>query len=492
MFFLSNKYTRSFTVLLLALFHFHPASFSQSHRSVSPGKTDGHEQKKGATLFIGEKGLYPIYNYSTKTYRALPQNWAIVQDKRGVIYFGNNEGILEYDGVSWRMIKVANETNIRSLSIDDKGKIYVGANGDFGYLKPDSSGSMRYISMLPLLEKKDRDFSDVWCTQITRQGIFFQSDFKIFRWDGRKMKVWNAEKTFHRIFKVYDHLFVRQKELGLMEIIGDDMIPLKGGEEFSEESIYAMIPFLNNPKGNSSQDILLCTRKKGLFIIKSVPKGNIRSGAPSFLLEHFSTQVDSFLLKNVNYHLLKTDAGYSIATTTKGSVIIDAEGNLVNFLNKDVGLQDETVYSQYLDASGNMWLALSNGIARVAINSPITYFSDKNGPGGTVQAIVRHNNTIYVTTAQGVFALHSGTVVNGKDLTPASFEKISSINEECWDLLSFKSGKYISLLATSSGNIYSIDPQNHVSIIFPYGPWKIYRSKLDSARVYLGLDNGFA
>ena len=73
------------------------------------------------------------------------------------------------------------------------------------------------------------------------------------------MKVWNAEKSFHRIFKVYDHLFLRQREIGLMEIVGDDIVPLKGGDEFSEEGIYAMIPFLNNPKGNSSQDILLCT-----------------------------------------------------------------------------------------------------------------------------------------------------------------------------------------------------------------------------------------
>jgi len=485
MLFFNNKHISSLLVFFLVLFLFYQDSFSQSRKNENL-------QKKETKLFIGEKGLYPVYNYSTKAYNALPQNWAIIQDKRGVMYFGNNEGVLEYDGVSWRMIKVSNETNIRSLAIDDKGKIYVGANGEFGYLKPDSSGNMRFISMLPLLEKKDRDFSDVWCTQITKQGIFFQSDYKIFRWNGNKMKVWNAEKSFHRIFKVYDHLFVRQREIGLMEIIGDDIVPLKGGEEFSEESIYAMIPFLNTPKGNSSQDILLCTRKKGLYIIKSVPKGNVRSGSPSFILEHFPTQIDSFLLRNVNYHLLKTDAGYSIATTTKGAVIIDAEGNLLNFLNKDVGLQDETIYSQNIDASGNMWLALSNGITRVAFNSPITYFSGKNGPGGTVQAIVRHNNTIYVTTAQGVFALHSGTVVNGNNISPASFEKIPFINEECWDLLSFKNGKYVSLLASSSGNIYSIDPQNHVSTIFPYGPWKIYRSKLDSARVYLGLDNGFA
>src|ERR1035437_8138151 len=154
MFFSANKHIPSLLVFFLVLFFFHYDSFSQSRKNEP-------QQKKESKVYIGEKGLYPIYNYSAKTYNAAPQNWAIVQDKRGVIYLGNNQGILEYDGVSWRMIVVTNETNVRSLAIDDKGKIYVGAHGEFGYLKPDSSGNMRYISMLSLLDKKDRDFSDV-------------------------------------------------------------------------------------------------------------------------------------------------------------------------------------------------------------------------------------------------------------------------------------------------------------------------------------------
>ena len=61
-----------------------------------------------------EKGFLPIRNYSPREYNASPQNWAIVQDKRGVMYFGNNKGkgkgILEYDGVKWRLIGTPNET----------------------------------------------------------------------------------------------------------------------------------------------------------------------------------------------------------------------------------------------------------------------------------------------------------------------------------------------------------------------------------------------
>ena len=44
--------------------------------------------------------------YSPKEYNAGLQNWAIVQDHRGVMYFGNNPGVLVYDGISWRMIEL--------------------------------------------------------------------------------------------------------------------------------------------------------------------------------------------------------------------------------------------------------------------------------------------------------------------------------------------------------------------------------------------------
>ena len=82
----------------------------------------------------GETGLYNIRNYSAKEYNLVPQNLAIVQDSRGVLYFGNNSGILEYDGQNWDTIHTPDEEPIHSLAIDSKGVIYVGGTGEIGYL----------------------------------------------------------------------------------------------------------------------------------------------------------------------------------------------------------------------------------------------------------------------------------------------------------------------------------------------------------------------
>jgi len=66
-----------------------------------------------------EQGLPLIKNYTPETYDAQGQNWAIVQDQNGFMYFGNTDGsILQYDGVTWRQIPVINGSIVRSFTID--------------------------------------------------------------------------------------------------------------------------------------------------------------------------------------------------------------------------------------------------------------------------------------------------------------------------------------------------------------------------------------
>jgi hypothetical protein len=43
-------------------------------------------------------GLPEIINYTKQAYNAGTQNWDIRQGRNGVLYFGNNEGLLSFDG----------------------------------------------------------------------------------------------------------------------------------------------------------------------------------------------------------------------------------------------------------------------------------------------------------------------------------------------------------------------------------------------------------
>ena len=128
-----------------------------------------------------EQGLPFITNYYAKDYQASPQNWAIIEDDRGVMYFGNSRCLLEYDGVKWRNITSGVNSIVRSLSKDKNGQIYYGSYGSFGYLAPDSLGQTQLHSLLKFVPPAYQNFNDVWTVYATGQEIYFQSRERIFR-----------------------------------------------------------------------------------------------------------------------------------------------------------------------------------------------------------------------------------------------------------------------------------------------------------------------
>ncbi len=101
-----------------------------------------------------ETGSYQVYNYSSKIYKAHAQNFAVTQDSRGIMFFGNNNGVIEFDGNTWRFYKVLNEQPVRCINVHESGRVYVGSEDEFGYFFPDSLGQMSYTSFIGLLPEK--------------------------------------------------------------------------------------------------------------------------------------------------------------------------------------------------------------------------------------------------------------------------------------------------------------------------------------------------
>jgi len=76
-------------------------------------------------------GLPDIVNYSIQVIKGA-QNRQIRQDKKGVLYFANNEGLLSFDGVSWKAYPLPNKNIVRSIEFWPDGKLYVGGPEEFG------------------------------------------------------------------------------------------------------------------------------------------------------------------------------------------------------------------------------------------------------------------------------------------------------------------------------------------------------------------------
>ncbi len=351
-----------------------------------------------------EKGLPFITNYAAKTFKALPQVWCAQEDDRGMMYFGIQNYILEYDGIKWKKISQEGSSAaivVRSMTKATDGTIYYGAYSDLGFLAKDSLGQTTMKSLLQSIPSEYRNFLDVWTTYTTKRGIYFQSREYIFRLSEKKpdgtrdARVWKPESKFMFAFDLDDEYYVHQQGLGLYKMVNDSLVLIQGSEFLGKERMQVMLPY---PAGaNGEKQWLIGMFYSGLYIY------NGKTFRP------FTTDADGLIKSGtLVYKGLRLENGnYVLSTTGKGLVIINSDGKLVNVINRNVGLQDESVYGIYQDRKGILWLALDNGISRVEIASPFSQFTLQSGISTSVLSMARLDGTIYIGTTNGVLVYDS-------------------------------------------------------------------------------------
>ncbi|OFX90011.1 MAG: hypothetical protein A2W99_08360 [Bacteroidetes bacterium GWF2_33_16] len=390
-------------------------------------------------------GIPNITNFSRQDYNASTQNWAALQDKRGILYFGNNEGLLEFDGVHWRLIQMPNTSAVRSICTDKSGTIYVGAFGEFGYLKTGENGKLKYISFVELVPDYLRNFGDIWKIYETENGIIFQSFSEIFLYKNNTLKVIAQKRFFHFSFLVNGELYITEKNKGLLKLKDEKLIPIKGGKIF-DNNIWTMLPFKDNR-------ILIGTTKNGLYVLEndSVNVWNVPS--------------NPFLKQNHIYCATKVKDYFAIGTILNGLVIIDEKGIPKQHVNRDKGLQNNTVLSIYADNSDNLWLGLDNGIDYVLTNSPFTNIVNESKIGaGYVSYIFK--NKLYLGTNQGLFYKEWSEPENPLK-NNLDFKMIENTQGQVWSIYEFNNKLYCG----HNNGTYVIDNEEAKLISENMGGW---------------------
>ena len=304
-----------------------------------------------------ETGMPVMESYTAKEFKGT-QIWSILQDRRGLTYFGDSDsGFLEFDGVNWRKIFTPSAV-VRSLAMDSNGTVWVGTSGNFGYLGPDSTGTLQFISLLDKIPVEDRSFTDVWQALTTPQGVFFRSFEELFRWDGKRMQVWTTgpKSRFEALSAVRGHVYTSQAGIGLEEIAGDDLHPVPGGDAYRDYAKLFLYPYDDTRILVSSRDHLLT-----LYDGQKVTP--------------FPTQADTYMKEHRTYvSAALADGGFCVTTLTGGAVILEHDGRVRQIIDEAGGLPGSGVYSAFQDRDGALWLGQETSITRVDLNSPISIF----------------------------------------------------------------------------------------------------------------------
>lgn len=404
-------------------------------------------------------GSYPTQNFSPEVTGGHNQNWAIVQDQDGLMYFANTNGILEFDGVNWRLIKTPTGL-VFSLAIDDSNTIFAGSLDDLGYLEPDSIGQLQFVSLIPYLPEgiKPRNIRNTFST---KNGVYFVGDQFVFHWSEGEMKVLAAgEHRFFRSFCWNDKLYVQQRGIGLKAVAEDSLTLIPGGEFLANRQLIFGLPLEDG-------SILIGSGRDGMFIYqgdKFIP---------------FQTEGDDFLLENQMYNVTPiSERTFAIVTLNGGALIMDDEGRILGLIDEARGLQEDRAYRGLVDQQGGLWLALQNGVSKVDIASPLTFFDKQQGVEGFVLAIDKINDLLVIGTSGGLFYQDADQKFNPsfvKVAGPANVWDIEAVDDVV--LVAADNGVFLyqnestQLVYQSEGirKIYQ-DPQN--TSIFYLGTWK--------------------
>src|SRR5690554_912713 len=157
-----------------------------------------------------------IINYSNEVYKGGLQNWSVAQDAQGIMYFGNNEGLMTFDGYNWSVFHLPNQTIVRSVAVDTNGRVYVGGQDELGYFEADNSGSMQYHSLVPLIAEGEREFADVWRISIVPEGVFFMTNNRIFRFQADHISVDKNAGMWQFMGEVGGRLFAQSQGQGML------------------------------------------------------------------------------------------------------------------------------------------------------------------------------------------------------------------------------------------------------------------------------------
>lgn len=406
-----------------------------------------------ASSLLAQNFYPPVVNYSTKDYGKNQdrnaENFAVVQDRRGVMYFGTDNGVTEFDGEQWNYIKTGSGSFVRALGVDDAGIIYAGFYGDFGYFKPDTFGRLVFQSLLSKIPEDYQFFSNVWKIHSVGKRIYFQTEEGLYIYDvqTKKIKVIPPKNSFHTSFMVDSTVYLRDRQVGLVKLVNDKLVTLKSSEIFKEYGLFGMHRLPDD-------SLLLITQELGLFKWKN---GGIQP-----IPEQNEIQLSELGIIG-SLHLSTGD--FALNTLTNGVVVINEHGKINKRINRNIGIRSDAVHQIYQDRDLNLWLALENGIAKVNYHSPLSFFDEKAGIEGNVQSMIRFKNELYVGTSYGLF------IQEDDDRTGNQFRNTGIIKDQVWTFSIVENNLYIGasngLFKTSDGiNFTRINEYNVNTIIY--------------------------
>lgn len=378
---------------------------------------------------FSEIGKPFIENFSPKDYKHENQNFSIAQDTNGVMYYGNLDGVMQYDGQSWR---IKNFRGKPYLATTKEGRIFVGGYQTFGEIINTPEFEMEYK---PLSEP-------IW-----KAGYEFDHVEKILRFNKSVVVLASPHVFIIDSLKNVKHLLTSDQDI---QIFGDEQPLILLDSGLFKIDIYALdTNSFPNFQGQNIEHVIPFEDKYLIHLEDG--DWQVTDTQMNFISE-FINKANDIIIKNKFVSGLYLSNGmFAFSTENCGIVIVDNEGGFVAHINQNNGLMNNHIYQLFEDDNQNLWVAMNNGIALLNYSSVFTIFDRDYGIEGGVYDILRFEGRLYLATSEGLFATPLGNK-KSDDCMVDGFVPIEGVSLECKRLLN-TDGR---LFVTNKRGIYEV------------------------------------
>ncbi|MDK2841610.1 MAG: hypothetical protein PWQ17_1115 [Anaerophaga sp.] len=402
-------------------------------------------QSSARSTIIGNP---PVYHFSHTDYNSDSQFWAACQDSSGVMYFGNNYGVLRFDGERWDKTTMPNNSSVRSLYCATNGTVYAGGFNEFGIIKNNADGSFSYHSLIGNLPSRYRDFGNVWNIMEKNGTIIFQSFDYLCLLNNNNYEIIEPSDYFGFAGECKNHIFVLDNMLLTLDVSTSQFTPFISNDLLNNEEILNIIP------GNETSNVLIFTKEGSLYVVDINTKAILKRDNLSL---RSSGQVFTSVLRS-------SSGTIYTGTLSKKLSSWQYKDSQLRYIRTFSDLQDHTVLNIFEAREGIIWTLLNKGLDFFDPNAHLTSVFQ----GSSIYDVVLYKNRLYIATNQGVF--RTNQPISDNIIHLSEFEKLPSLEGQAWSLKIIEG----ELFCSHDRGLFHISG-NQVKKVGDFsGVWKLY------------------
>lgn len=408
-------------------------------------------------------GTHFVTNYAQGEIKKGAQTWQIGIYDDSWVYFANKNGVIQYDGMGWRLLPISNKLDVRSVYVSKaQGRIYVGGINEFGYFTPDERGVMCYTS-LSVNQDEVPHLNNIWGIFEYRNMLYVQGDNNIMTVVGDTVKGKMIETNIKmRCSNVIGGMLYVGAEDGLYVLAGEKVRRAIGSEALSGKRIVSILPYKNY--------IVVTTARDGVYLYDNET------------VKPFVTGCEEYLSKNEVFSVAMRDDKIAFGTVLKGVIIVDLSKKSFEQYDESNGLQNNTVLSLAFDSHGNLWAGLDSGIDYIWLSMPVGRLFKSHSIGAGYAASY-HNGKLYLGTNRGLFVTPFSP--NNISMEP-DLHVVPESGGQVWALQKIDGD----LFCMHDHGLYLVDNGAIRRIGNFIGAWSVQKIEDGSGRVYVGTYDG--